>query len=536
MKQLYPVQRLALTCILLLSSVFSLNTVAQCTSCSYTYPGTFTGQALTGGQTVCFESDSYTYTSLSVSGSNNICVKSGATLNWSQSVSEVTINVYGTLVLQRGGFASTRARINVYNGGKVTVAANVSNLSRIIFDIRNGGTMDVLNTGTVNVNYNSAIINAGVVNANTPSLVVFNDYSGLDNNGTINFKNLTLYNYSSLSVNGVPRRNKGTINIGGLLTWDGDLDNTSTGSINVAGPVSYTSNAVNIGYKTAYSYINNGCLKVDNGGVYINVALVHNGNLIIRKGDLFIDAHIAGTNGKIRLLDGWSEISASGSFSGTNQKFFDTNTPGNDFDRGSTAGTGYAVSSTVPGNCDNGTTLLPVTLALFEAQYTTDERVFLQWKTTYEQNLSRFVLQASADGRNYYDVQTIAATNSANGNQYQSARYSKSQYAFYRLATIGNDGKAEYSRVVKINAGARIEFSLFPNPITGNSFTIEAPNTNPVIVQVFSTDGRMVYNNVLKGMNRYQVTLPATALQQKNLIVELVSDGQARSYKMMVQQ
>jgi hypothetical protein len=536
MKQLYPVQRFAMTCFILLSSVFSFHTFAQCTSCSYTYPGTFTGQALTGNQTVCFESGSYLYTAYSISGSNNtICVKSGATLNWRQSVNTVTIHVYGNLILERGNFASTLANIVVHNGGKVTVASNVSSFSKINFDVKSGGTVDFNQTGNFAFNYNAAIVNAGTVNAATPALVNFNDYSGLDNNGTVNFRNLNIYNYSSLSVNSIPRRNKGTINIAEHLTWDGDFDNASSGTININGPVSYTSNAVNIGYKTAYSYINNGCLKVNNGGVYINVGLVHNGNIIITRGDLYIDAHIAGTNGKIRLLNGWSEVSASGSFSGTNQKFFDTNTPGNDFDMGSTAGAGYAVSSTIPGSCDNGT-LLPVTLVSFEAQYTTDERVFLQWKTTYEQNLSRFVLQASADGRNYYDVQTINADNNANGSQYQSARYSKTQYSFYRLATIGNDGKTEFSRVVKINAGARIEFSLFPNPITGNSFTIEAPTSSPVIVQVFSADGRMVYNNVLKGQTRYQVTLPASALQQRNLIVELVSDGQARSYKMLVQQ
>ena len=135
---------------------------------------------------------------------------------------------------------------------------------------------------------------------------------------------------------------------------------------------------------------------------------------------------------------------------------------------------------------------LPVTFIGFTAELK-NKSVLLQWQTENERNLSRFIIERSADGNTFSSVANVAAA----GNSSTKINYTILDQLplpgvnFYRLKMIDTDGKFKYSKVVAININNKLStVKIFPNP-AGNILYVQASGENErATFQIMDATGR----------------------------------------------
>jgi hypothetical protein len=164
---------------------------------------------------------------------------------------------------------------------------------------------------------------------------------------------------------------------------------------------------------------------------------------------------------------------------------------------------------------------LPVTLSWFTGVSGNNFTVMLQWETVQEQNSDRFVIERSADGRNFEPIgQVAAAGNSSLSRKYQYTdrlpRLGITPKALYRLKQLDKDGKITYSNAVAVELKAPTTYLERPSPNLVNSsgtvmarFIAAAPMT--LEVSVTDASGVLRYTKVLQaatGAN--MISLPAS--------------------------
>ncbi len=104
--------------------------------------------------------------------------------------------------------------------------------------------------------------------------------------------------------------------------------------------------------------------------------------------------------------------------------------------------------------------ILPAELLSFTASEK-NGKSFLQWTTTNEVNFSHFIIERSADSKNYTAIEKL----NTSAKQYRT--YDNSPLRgdnYYRLKMIDNDGSFKYSAVVKLNFTSAASSACFPNP------------------------------------------------------------------------
>ncbi|MDO7849818.1 T9SS type A sorting domain-containing protein [Hymenobacter sp. M29] len=139
---------------------------------------------------------------------------------------------------------------------------------------------------------------------------------------------------------------------------------------------------------------------------------------------------------------------------------------------------------------------LPVTLVAFTAEPQGADAL-LRWATASELHNDRFEVEASADGRTFGRIGTVAgAGSSTQVHTYQLVDPAITRYAtplvYYRLRQVDTDGTASHSpvRTVAVPARGPAGLALFPNPTRATAtLTGAAPGA---AVVVFDAVGRHV--------------------------------------------
>ncbi|HMH21600.1 MAG TPA: T9SS type A sorting domain-containing protein, partial [Puia sp.] len=134
----------------------------------------------------------------------------------------------------------------------------------------------------------------------------------------------------------------------------------------------------------------------------------------------------------------------------------------------------------------------------------------LQWGTKEEKATSRFIIQKSGDGANFYAIDSVKATgDSGMIHHYQYTDYHLiNGINFYRLKMVGLDGSFKYSPVRSVSDTINnLIVSCYPNPVrTGILYISTSVNCESVrlsdisgrILQTVSTHG---FLNVLRPGN-----------------------------------
>lgn len=170
---------------------------------------------------------------------------------------------------------------------------------------------------------------------------------------------------------------------------------------------------------------------------------------------------------------------------------------------------------------------LPLTLVQFTGK--ADEgQAQLQWKTAQEQNTANFQVEYSTDGSSFKTVGNVAAAgNSATERNYTFTHAQTiAGINFYRLKMVDRDAKYSYSPVVKVQVSTKADvLVMYPNPITGDYFTIEPARNNATSITY------TIYNNagitIKEGtITRPSQKIPVDKLGKGNYFIRL-SNGQA---------
>ena len=142
-------------------------------------------------------------------------------------------------------------------------------------------------------------------------------------------------------------------------------------------------------------------------------------------------------------------------------------------------------------------TVLPVEIIkLTAAVY--GEDVVLHWQVENETNMSRYEIERSEDGRLFTKIGEVPATNTGRGQYQFIDQEVLSGYRYYRIRSIGQDGRTTLSQVVRVkleNEAAGI--SVYPNRVKNGKIQIQMKNAagGKYQLQLTNAAGQVVWKS-----------------------------------------
>ncbi|HEY6504054.1 MAG TPA: T9SS type A sorting domain-containing protein [Chitinophagaceae bacterium] len=187
-------------------------------------------------------------------------------------------------------------------------------------------------------------------------------------------------------------------------------------------------------------------------------------------------------------------------------------------------------------------TSLPVKLTSFTAVLSQNQnKVDLKWTTASEINVSHFVIERSFDGKNFSEAGLVFAT----GNTSENVNYSfadnitntKQPMIYYRLRSVDNDSKSQWSDVRVIRVGKQAEavtMVTYPNPVS-NELRVTVPSSwqgKSMVLEIFTQNGQRV--KTLKAGSASQTETIAVSDLAKGFYLVKASCGDATAVQKII--
>lgn len=271
-----------------------------------------------------------------------------------------------------------------------------------------------------------------------------------------------------------------------------------------------------------------GTMTVNSGGYFkmFGSFSVFTGTIDIKSGGTF--QVVGGTNlfagASINIDGAWSVSgsftnNASSSWTGTG-----TVSAGNDF----TDNTG--TSTTGETTCTGCTVTLPVELLMFKVG-SFQNKAIIKWRTGMEMNNDYFTIEHSTDGINFESIGRV----SGQGNTTEQTDYSYTHHSpnldvlnYYRLRQIDFDGTQEIFEIQTLPFVQQSKLELHQAG-TSQIFSVLGVNeTSPLIMEVFSIDGKSIEHKELMGQNSFVIS------HQGMVVIRLVHDDQVLESKYFI--
>ncbi|CAN5157264.1 hypothetical protein BH09BAC2_BH09BAC2_24140 [soil metagenome] len=141
---------------------------------------------------------------------------------------------------------------------------------------------------------------------------------------------------------------------------------------------------------------------------------------------------------------------------------------------------------------------LPVTLTGFRA-YQKSNGINVEWKVAQQINVSSYSVEKSASGIQFNKAAIVPASAVAAYSWYDADPLNGAN--FYRLKITDINGAVTYSNIIKvIISSAKAAVNVFPNPVSGNTLTLQLVNIAAGNYQVMINDlaGRFIYTTTLQ--------------------------------------
>lgn len=163
------------------------------------------------------------------------------------------------------------------------------------------------------------------------------------------------------------------------------------------------------------------------------------------------------------------------------------------------------------------TGVLPVTITQLKATQK-NNKVEINFTTVNEINIDHYVVEKSSNAVQFTTLQQLTANGSGSytaddANTIQGANY-------YRVKIVEQNGRSYYSNIVKIIIGktGANDFVIYPNPVKGNSFSIQLVNKEKgvYVVQLSNANGQTIVTksiNHLGGSLTVRIPINATLSQ-----------------------
>lgn len=202
---------------------------------------------------------------------------------------------------------------------------------------------------------------------------------------------------------------------------------------------------------------------------------------------------------------------------------------GTAWDEAGTAGsyTGNAAAGTVTrnavsvfspfslGNTAIGQNTLPVRFGSVKA-YAKSNAVQIEWDTYFEEGLSHYEVERSADGNGFGKIGSVTAKNTTAKSTYglfDAAPLTGNN--LYRIRAVDHDGKVSYSMIVRVNLDKKTgDINVYPNPVRNGNVSFQLPEVakDQYTIKLVNGIAQQVYNQKLNhngGTLSYSFQLPA---------------------------
>lgn len=177
---------------------------------------------------------------------------------------------------------------------------------------------------------------------------------------------------------------------------------------------------------------------------------------------------------------------------------------------------------------------LPVTLSSFNSQQA-DKKIKLTWQTQYESNFSHFILERSADMRNYQAIAKLNGAGNINGSRYtydDSPPAANTPRFFYRLKMVDVDGKFAYSKVLVEYFGGNHTLTVYPTITNGNQLNVFFDKVvDRASLYIVASDGKRVRQiSLAQGSGYEQVDISNVAAGRYVLVFQNTAGTQTTTF------
>ena len=177
---------------------------------------------------------------------------------------------------------------------------------------------------------------------------------------------------------------------------------------------------------------------------------------------------------------------------------------------------------------------LPVTFSSFMAQKQ-DKVVKLNWTTEQEINSSHFIIERSADGRNWQSIASIAAAgNSSNHLEYTAYdNLPLNGSSYYRIKQVDKDGRLQVSVVRPVNFDKGYSITVAPNPAKDFMvITINKINNPGSTIQLFNVSGNLVFT---EKTNLSKLNINTAAFARGLYFIKISNANEVATQKVLLQ-
>jgi hypothetical protein len=159
--------------------------------------------------------------------------------------------------------------------------------------------------------------------------------------------------------------------------------------------------------------------------------------------------------------------------------------------------------------------LLPLHLLTFKAALQANSTALLQWEAEPDPNTSFFIVERSADGRNYTSIGKVpVASEGEKAYSFTDNRVNEitGSTIYYRLKITGQDGTVAYSNVIVVSLSSVAgDILVAPNPAVNETrLTIAARVSGTAQWKLYDNAGRVVMQgteSLVKGTNIITISL-----------------------------
>ena len=171
------------------------------------------------------------------------------------------------------------------------------------------------------------------------------------------------------------------------------------------------------------------------------------------------------------------------------------------------------------------TGVLPVILTDFTATKQGGSSL-LQWSTSMQTSISRFVIQRAADDSNCATIGMVADTGTGPTSGYYS--FTDNQPATgvnnYRLEVVDQDGNSTWSAVrsVDFGTGGAATVTIYPNPVMDELHIVISHSTGVANILVVNVQGQVV--RVVRSVSSNTIDIPVNGLASGIYFVKVNTD------------
>jgi len=175
---------------------------------------------------------------------------------------------------------------------------------------------------------------------------------------------------------------------------------------------------------------------------------------------------------------------------------------------------------------------LPVELLSFDGVARAG-RVELEWLTASEVNASRFVVERSADGELWFDLNEVLAA----GQSQQPTLYKSEDpnpihgVGYYRLRMVDLDGSFVHSGVVQVQL--RLTSSVMPNPAKGVFSVLDVPEG--ATLQLVDALGRELPIGIVSGTSAGTVVVDPLSAPHGVYTLRIATEASASSTRVLIE-